>query len=81
MEYLCVEELFVLLEVEGVAVKMLEIELHDRRGKLFVMLCLYVYSYSYRHVSHILYIYESTQLCLYYLFCFISIAGYDIYIK
>ena len=43
--------------VRGVAVKMLGIELYDRRGKLFVMLCLYVYSYSYRHVSHISYHY------------------------
>ena len=31
--------------VRGVVVKMLGIELHDRRGKLFGMLCLYVYSY------------------------------------
>ena len=31
--------------VIGVVVKMLGIELHDRRGKLFGMLCLYVYSY------------------------------------
>ena len=43
--------------VRGVVVKMLVIELHDRRGKLFVMLCLYVYSYSYRHFSHISYTY------------------------
>ena len=42
VEDICVEELFVL---EGVVVKMLGIELHDRRGKLFGMLCLYVYSY------------------------------------
>ena len=68
--------------VRGVAVKMLGIELYDRRGKLFVMLCLYVYSYSYRHVSHISYtLHEWTQLCLYHLFSYISIAGYDIYIK
>ena len=70
VEDICVEELFVL---EGVVVKMLEIELHDGRGKIFGMLCLHVYSYSYRHVSHISYTYISTQLCLYlyHLFCFI----------
>jgi len=40
---------------------MLVIELIDRRGKLFVMLCLYVYLYSYRHVSHISYTYMNRR--------------------
>lgn len=50
--------------VRGVVVKMLGIELHDRRGKLFGMLCLYVYSYRIvtSHTYRILY--ESTQLFL-----------------
>jgi len=60
---------------------MLEIELHDRRGKLFGMLCLLYIRIVSSRLTHIVYIYESTQLCLYHLFSFISIAGYDIYIQ
>jgi len=47
---------------------------------LFAMsVCIFVFVSS--RLTHIVYIYESTQLCLYHLFNFISIAGYDIYIK
>jgi len=47
---------------------------------LVCYVCMYIRIVLSR-LTHIVYIYESTQLCLYHLFSFISIAGYDIYIK